>query len=59
MFSMFHISCWYKGHDDQNKVENISIRCSNCGKKTIISMDNMNTTYHITLNDRSEERRVA
>ena len=46
MSSMFHISCWYnKGHDDQNKVENIDIRCSNCGKETVLSMKNMNTNY--------------
>ena len=43
---MFQIICWYnKGHDDQNKVENIAIRCSNCGKETMVSMDNMNNTY--------------
>ena len=43
---MFQIICWYnKGHDDQNKVENIAISCSNCGKETMISMNNMNTTY--------------
>ena len=46
MFSMFQISCWYnKGHDDQNKVGNIDIRCSNCGKETMIDMDIMNTKY--------------
>ena len=46
MFSMFHISCLYnKGHDDQNKVEYISIRCSNCVKETGVSVDNMNTKY--------------
>ena len=34
MSSMFQIPCWYNnGHDDQNKVENIAIRCSNCGNK--------------------------
>ena len=43
---MFNISCWYnKGHDDQNKVEHISIICSNCGKKTGLSMKNMNTNH--------------
>ena len=46
IFSMFQIRCWYKkGYDDENKVENIAIRCSNCGKETMIYMDNMNTTY--------------
>ena len=43
---MFHILCWYnKGHDDQNKVEHISIMCGNCGKETGLSMDVMNTKY--------------
>ena len=43
---MFQISCWYNQiHDDQNKVENIAIGCYNCGKETMISMDNINTTY--------------
>ena len=46
MFSMFQIHCWYnKGHDDHNKVENIAIRCSNCGKKTGLSMKSINTNY--------------
>ena len=40
------MSCWYKkGHGDQNKVENVVIRCSNCGKETGLSMTNMNTNY--------------
>ena len=43
---MFHIPCWYnKEYDDQNKVENINIRCGNCGTETMIYIDNMNTTY--------------
>ena len=37
--------CYNKGHDDQNKVELIGIRCSNCGKQTGLSMENMNTKY--------------
>ena len=46
MFSMFQISFWYnKGHDDQNKVEHISIKRINCGKQTGLSMDDMNTKY--------------
>ena len=46
MFSMFQISCWYnKGHNDQNRVELISIRCSTCGKEARLSMDNINTKY--------------
>ena len=31
--------------DDQNDVEIISIRCSNSGTHTSLSMDNMNTNY--------------
>ena len=43
---MFQIRCWYKKvHDDQNEVEHISIRCSNCGKEIGLSMGNMNTKY--------------
>ena len=46
IFSMFQIRCWYsQGEDDQNKVDNIAIRCSNREKETMISMDNINTTY--------------
>ena len=43
---MFKISCWYnKGNYDQNKVENIAIRCGNCGKQTGLSIYNINTKY--------------
>ena len=36
MFSMLQMRFWYnKGHNDQNRVENIAIRCSNCGKKLV------------------------
>ena len=46
MFSMFQIRFWYnKGHDDQNRVKSIAIRCIYCGKQTGLSMDNMNTKY--------------
>ena len=46
MFSTFQIRFWYnKGHDEQNKVEHIAIRCINCGKETGLSMDNINTKY--------------
>ena len=39
-FSVLQISCWYnKGHDDQNKVEHIAIRCRNCWGETGSSMD--------------------
>ena len=44
MFSIFCINFWYnKGHDDQNKVEHIDIRFSNCVKETGSYMDDMNT----------------
>ena len=44
IFSVIQICCWYnKGHDDQNKVEHIAIRCSNCQKETGLSMDNIHT----------------
>ena len=46
MFSMFKIICWYNpGEVDKTIAEKIAIRCSNCGKETMISMDKMNTTY--------------
>ena len=49
--SMFQIRCWYKkGQDDQNKVEHISIRCSNCGKQTGSSIDDINTRYKDIIN---------
>ena len=46
MFSMFQIHIWYnKEHYDQNNVENIVIRCSNCGSETGLSTNNMDTNY--------------
>ena len=46
MFSMFKICCWYNtGEVEKNTAEKIAIKCSNCGKETIIDMDNINTTY--------------
>ena len=43
---MFKIRCRYNPEeDDKNTVENIAIRCSNCGKETMIYMDKMTTTY--------------
>ena len=43
---MFQMRFWYnKGHDDQNNVENIAIKCSNCVKENILSMKNINTNY--------------
>ena len=46
---MFQMRCWYnKGNDDQNKVEHIAIRCSNCEKETGSSMKSTNTNYKYT-----------
>ena len=43
---MLQICCWYnKGHDDQDKVENIVIRYSNFGKQTCLYMKSINTNY--------------
>ena len=45
-FSMFKIKCWYSpgGAEKQNTAEKISIRRSNCGRETMIDVDNLNTT---------------
>ena len=46
MFSKFQMRFYYdKEHDDQNNVENIAIRCSNCEKETSLFMRNMDTNY--------------
>ena len=46
MFSMFQMLFWYnKEHDDQNNVENVAIKCSNCGKETGLYMKILNTNY--------------
>ena len=46
IFTIFQIHCWYdKVHDDQNNVEKIAIRCSNCGKETGLSLKSTNTNY--------------
>ena len=46
MFAMVWIRFWNnKGHGDQNNVENIAIKCSNCGKETGLYMKNMNSNY--------------
>ena len=47
MFSMFKIKCWGNTMEDEIKqtVVNVAMRCSNCGKETIIDVDNMNTTH--------------
>ena len=45
-FSMFQICFWYnRGHDDQNKVENVAIRCIDSVKQTDVSMYDMNTKH--------------
>ena len=44
MLSMFQMRYKYDNErDDENYVKIITIRCSNCGKQTGLSMDNMNT----------------
>ena len=46
VFSMFQMRFWYDNeHSDQNIVEIIAIRCSNCGKEIGLSMKNMSTNY--------------
>ena len=43
---MFKIKCWYSpGRVEKNTAEKIAIRCSNCGRETMIDVDNLNTTY--------------
>ena len=47
MFSMFKIQCWWKMREDEIKHTGVKkyLRCSNCGKETIIDVDIMNTIY--------------
>ena len=44
---MFKIKCWWNPGEDEIKqtVVKVDIRCSNCGKETMIDVDNINTTY--------------
>ena len=44
---MFNIKCWWNQREDEIKrlVVKVAIRCSNCGKETIIDVSHMNTTY--------------
>ena len=50
-FAMFQMNFWYDNeHNDQNNVENIAIRCNNCGKETGLYMKNMNTNYNDIIN---------
>ena len=46
-FTMFRIKCWWNKREDYLKetVEKVAIRCSNCGKETIIDVDVLDTTY--------------
>ena len=47
IFSMFKIKYWCNTTKDEIKYtgEKFDIRCSNCGKETMIDVYNMNTTY--------------
>ena len=44
---MFKIICWWNPREDDLKqtVEKNAIRCSNCGKETMIGVDILDTTY--------------
>ena len=44
---MFKIKCWWNPRKDEIKHTGvkIAIRCSNCGKETMIDLDMLNTTY--------------
>ena len=44
---MFRIKCWWNAREDYLKqtVVTVAIRCSNCGKETMIYLYNKNTTY--------------
>ena len=44
---MFKIIYWRNPREDDLKqtVVKVAIGCSNCGKETIIDVDNLNTTY--------------
>ena len=44
---MFNIKCWWNLREDEIKqtVLKVSIICINCGKETMIDVDNMNTIY--------------
>ena len=46
-FTMFKIKCWWDPREDDIKqtVLKVAIRCYNCGKETIIDVDNINITY--------------
>ena len=44
---MFNIKCWWNPREDDLKqtVVKVAIRCGNCGKETMIDVDNIHTTY--------------
>ena len=46
LISMFKIKCWFSSgeYEIKNTGEKIDIRCGNCGKETMIDVDNLNTT---------------
>ena len=46
-FLMFKIICWWNPKEDDLKqtVEKNAIRCSNCGKETMINVDILDNTY--------------
>ena len=45
IFPIFHLRLWYRENVDEKIVENLAIRCSNCGRSTGISTNNTNTNY--------------
>ena len=46
MFAIFKMRLWYdKENLEKNVVENVSIMCRNCGKKTGLYLRNTNTNY--------------
>ena len=44
---MFKIKCWWNPseYDLKQTVVKVAIRCSNCGKETMIYVDILDTTY--------------
>ena len=44
---MFNIKLWWNPREDDIKqtVLKVDIRCINCGKETMIYVENLNTTY--------------
>ena len=49
LFAMFKMRLWYdNGNIEEDVVYNICIRCSNCGKRTGLSMKNINHKDMVT-----------